>query len=101
MTEEQAFIIIDDDLVMDVNNGLVQSKNNLKGDNVLLFPTDEINSEIDKLNIAITDLETSLDPRTTSRLSEPRREGVYLKAGLLTNVVIGIIIALIVIILLV
>lgn len=101
MTEEQAFIIIDDDLVMDVNNGLVQSKNNLKGDNVLLFPIDEINSEIDKLNIAITDLETSLDPRTTSRLSEPRREGVYLKAGLLTNVVIGIIIALIVIILLV
>lgn len=99
---EKTSIIIDNDLVLDVDTGIIGSKktdidNNSKES---IFPIDEIMSELDKLECSINDLETSLDPRTTSNLSEKGREGVYEKAGLLTNVVIGVIIALIIIILL-
>lgn len=93
-------VIFDDDLVMDVNTGVIGSKSSIKSEGVS-FPIDDVISEIDRLESAIDDLESSLDSRTTSNLSENNRNGVYRKAGLLTNVVIGVIIALIVIILIV
>ncbi len=96
----ETLIIIDDELVLDVNSGIVGSKNNSLNKNKI-FEIDDLISEIDDLEVAIDNLETSLDPRTTSYLSELNREGVYRKAGLLTNIVIGIIIAMVVIILLI
>lgn len=97
---ETSKIIIDDDLELDVNTGIIGSSiKNLVDSPV--FPSEEIISQIDRLENAISDLESSFDPYSTSRLSQPGREGIYKKAGLLTNIVIGVIIALILIILLV
>lgn len=101
MDLEMSQIVIDDDLVMDVNTGIIGHK---KSDELVksdVFPTDEIISQIDKLEEAISDLESSFSPYSTSRLSQPRREGVYQNAGLLTNIVLGVVIALLIIILLV
>lgn len=99
---EKTSIIIDNDLILDVDTGIIGSKKTNVDNNSenSIFPINEIMSELDKLESSINDLETSLDPRTTSNLSEKGREGVYEKAGLLTNVVIGVIIALVIIILL-
>lgn len=100
MVIETSRIIIDDDLEMDVNTGIIGSGMKNVGDSVV-FPSEEIMSQIDKLENAISDLESSFDSNSISRLSQPGREGTYQNAGLLTNIVIGVIIALIFIILLV
>lgn len=101
MENEMSKIIIDDDLVMDVKTGIVGSASNMQPENIPVFPTNEIMSQIDRLDDAITDFESSFDSHSISRLSFPGREGVYYTAGLLRNVVIGVMIALIFIILLV
>lgn len=101
MDLETSYIIIDDDLIMDVNTGTIGKKSSSKIVENPVFPTDEIMLQIDKLDEAISDLESSFDPYSISRLSQPRREGTYQKAGLLTNIVLGVVIALIIIILLV
>ncbi|WP_455645314.1 tetrahydromethanopterin S-methyltransferase subunit MtrB [Methanosphaera sp.] len=93
-------IIIDDDLVLDVNSGIIGTKNNLSTTTTQIFPIDDVINEIDRLETSINNLESSLNPKTTSSLSESGREGVYEKAGLLTNIIIGVIFALIFIILL-
>lgn len=100
MVIETPRIIIDDELEMDVNTGIIGSgmKNVLES---AVFPSEEIMCQIDRLENAISDLESSFDSYSTSRLSQPGREGIYQKAGLLTNIVIGVIIALIFIILVV
>lgn len=99
MVNEFSNIIIDEDLILDVNTGIVGSKNNIPKDNA--FAHDELLERIDRVEDAIADLEASLDPHTTSRLSKSGREGIYIIQGLFTNVVIGMIIALVLIILLV
>ena len=85
---------------MDVNTGIIGHgmKNVIDS---TAFPSEEIMSQIDRLEDAISDLESSFDPYSSSRLSQPGRGGIYQKAGLLTNIVIGIMIALIFIVLLV
>ncbi|MBE6486540.1 MAG: tetrahydromethanopterin S-methyltransferase subunit B [Methanosphaera stadtmanae] len=100
MVIETPRIIIDDELEMDVNTGIIGSgmKNVVES---AVFPSEEIMCQIDRLENAISDLESSFDSYSTSRLSQPGREGIYQKAGLLTNIVIGVIIALIFIILVV
>jgi tetrahydromethanopterin S-methyltransferase subunit B len=100
MVIETPRIIIDDELEMDVNTGIIGSgmKNVVES---AVFPSEEIMCQIDRLENAISDLESSFDSYSTSRLSRPGREGIYQKAGLLTNIVIGVIIALIFIILVV
>lgn len=99
MVNEVSNIIIDDELVLDVNTGIVGSKTNVPKENTLAH--DELLERIDRVEYAIKDLESSLDPHTTSRLSKSGREGIYLTQGLFTNVVIGAVIALVLIILLV
>ena len=101
MENEMSKVIIDDDIIMDVNTGIVGSSSSTLIENTPSFPLEEIISQIDKLDDAIVDLESSFDSHSISRLSYPNREGVYYTAGLLRNVVIGVIIALIFIILLV
>lgn len=101
MVIETPRIIIDDNLEMDVNTGIIGQGISKQDTLSQSFPTEEILLQIDKLDEAITDLESSFDPYTTSRLSQPGREGIYQKAGLLTNIVLGVIIALVLILLLV
>ncbi len=100
MLIETPRIIIDDDLEMDVNTGVIGHglANTTTGSTP--FPTEELISQIDKLEEAVADLESSFDSFSTSRLSQKGRNGIYQKAGLLTNIVIGVIIALIFIVLL-
>lgn len=100
MNIETSRIIIDDNLEMDVNTGVI-GQGIVKTAETQVFPTEEVMSQIDRLEEAISDLESSFDPYSTSRLSMKGREGVYQKAGLLTNIVIGIILALFFIVLLV
>ena len=95
---ESTSIIIDDDLILDVETSIICSKKHTQEG---LFPVDDLMLKVDKLEDAINNLELSLDPRTTSNLSQPNREGIYEKAGLITNIVIGVVIALVFILLLV
>ena len=101
MIMETSRIIIDDDLDMDVNTGIIGQGVCKQDSSYHSFPTEELMQQIDKLDEAILDLESSFDPYTTSRLSHSGREGIYWKAGLLTNIVLGVIIALVLIILLI
>lgn len=94
---ESTAVIIDDDLILDVETGVIGSKKHTREE---VFPVDDLMLKIDKLEDAINNLESSLDPRTTSGLSQPNREGIYEKTGLITNIVIGVVIALVFILLL-
>ena len=93
-------IIIDENLVLDVNTGLIGSDNNTNKANNMIA-TEELFKKIDRVEEAINDLESSLDPNSISRISKPGREGIYASAGFLTNIVLGILIALVFIILLI
>ena len=101
MSIETSRIIIDDDLEMDVNTGIVGYGISNKSVQSSSFPTEDLMEQINRLDDAISDLESSFDPCSTSRLSYPGREGIYQKAGLLTNIVLGIILALVFILLLI
>lgn len=101
MTMESSKIIIDDNLVLDINTGVIGSPVPETSSSTQEFPTEDLMIQLDKLEEAISDLESSFDSNSVSRLSEPGREGIYHKAGLITNIVLGIIFALILIILLV
>jgi tetrahydromethanopterin S-methyltransferase subunit B len=68
----------------------------LKG--AVLVSLDGVNEQLNELEIAVEDLYNSLDPTTTSEGSYPGREGAYLTAGKLTNVVYGFILGLIVLV---
>ncbi|MBE6493173.1 MAG: tetrahydromethanopterin S-methyltransferase subunit B [Methanosphaera stadtmanae] len=102
MVDETSLIKIDDNIILDVSTGIIGSRknNDLKTNSTPSIVFDEINTELDKLEEAIDNLEKSLDPRTISNLSYPDRDGIYKMEGLLTNMVLGVIIALLIIILL-
>ena len=61
----------------------------------VIVSLDTVNKQLDELEIAVDDLYTSLDPTTAPVNSFPGREGVYMNAGKLTNMVYGFIIGLI------
>jgi len=94
-------VIIDDEYIMDMDSYTVGLKANKKISKSSSVDFDEINSVLDRLEESIVDLESSLDPRTTSRISMQNREGIYLKEGLMTNIIIGVVLALILIILII
>lgn len=100
MTIETSRIIIDENIEMDVNTGIIGLGLSQQKATTQSFPTEELMLQIDRLDDAISDLESSFDPSSSSRLAYQGREGVYQKAGLLTNIVLGVIMALIIIILL-
>ncbi|MDR2830015.1 MAG: tetrahydromethanopterin S-methyltransferase subunit B [Methanobrevibacter sp.] len=66
------------------------------GREVLILSMDDINKEIETLELAANELVNSLDPSTTPNDAFPRREGVFLTAGLLTNVVYGFLLGLLI-----
>lgn len=94
MVEMLPLIQIDPDsnLTLDPSTGMVGAA--IKG--VVIVSMDGVNKQLDKLEIAVDDLYNSLDPHTAPHDSFPGREGVYLQAGTLTNVVYGFIIGLVI-----
>ena len=67
------------------------------GSGVVLLSMDEVGEEVAKVEAAADELMASLDPYTSPAGSYPGREGSYVTAGLLTNMVYGFLIAIFVI----
>lgn len=65
------------------------------GRDVVLVSLDTVNEQLDELELAVDDLYESLDPTTAPKDSFPGREGVYMNAGKLTNMVYGFVIGLV------
>ena len=63
------------------------------GSGVVLLTMDEVNEQVAKVELAADELMASLDPYTSPVGSYPGREGSYVTAGLLTNVVYGFLLA--------
>lgn len=78
-------------LSLDPSTGVIGTA--VKG--AVLVSLDGVNEQLDQLEIAVDDLYTSLDPTTVGHESYPGREGVYLQAGKLTNIVYGFIVGMI------
>ena len=63
------------------------------GSGVVLLSMDEVNEQVAKVELAADELMASLDPYTSPVGSFPGREGSYITAGLLTNMVYGFLLA--------
>jgi len=61
----------------------------------VIVSMDGVNEQLDELEVAVEDVYTALDPTTVSPGSYPGREGTYLVAGTLTNMVYGFILGLV------
>ena len=68
------------------------------GGDLIILSMDEINAEIAKVEAAADELMNSLDPNSAPLGSFPGREGNFVVAGTLTNMVYGFLIGLFVII---
>jgi tetrahydromethanopterin S-methyltransferase subunit B len=60
----------------------------------VIVSMDGVNEQLKELEVAVEDLYTSLDPTTVSEGSYPGREGTYMTAGTLTNMVYGFVLGL-------
>jgi tetrahydromethanopterin S-methyltransferase subunit B len=80
-------------LALDPGTGILGAA--LGGD-VVLVSMDGINKQLNTLELAVEDLYTSLDPSSIPNNSFPGREGVYMQAGTLTNMVYGFILGMVV-----
>jgi tetrahydromethanopterin S-methyltransferase subunit B len=63
------------------------------GSGVVLLSMDEVNEQVAKVELAADELMSSLDPYTSPDGAYPGREGSYVTAGLLTNMVYGFLLA--------
>ena len=63
------------------------------GSGVVLLTMDEVNEQVAKVELAADELMASLAPYTSPVDSYPGREGSYVTAGLLTNMVYGFLLA--------
>ncbi|AXV37351.1 MAG: tetrahydromethanopterin S-methyltransferase subunit B [Methanobacteriaceae archaeon] len=82
-------------ITLDPSSGVVGTS---LGREAIILSMDEINQQISSLETTADDLMNSLDPTTTSEGAYPGREGVYLTAGKLTNIVYGFILGLVLLI---
>lgn len=82
-------------LTLDPSTGMLGAA---LGRDVVIVSMDTINQQLDELEIGVEDIYTCLDPTTVSPGSFPGREGVYMNAGKLTNMVYGFILGLIVLV---
>ena len=83
-------IIPDMNLAYDPVTGVIGSS---LGSGIVLLSMDEINEQVSKVELAADELMASLDPYTSPVGSYPGREGSYITAGLLTNIVYGFLLA--------
>jgi tetrahydromethanopterin S-methyltransferase subunit B len=63
------------------------------GSGIVLLSMDDVNEQVAKVELAADELMASLDPYTSPVGSYPGREGSYITAGLLTNMVYGFLLA--------
>ena len=63
------------------------------GSGVVLLSMDEVNEQVAKVELAADELMASLDPYTSPVGSYPGRDGSFITAGLLTNMVYGFLLA--------
>ena len=61
----------------------------------VIVSMDGVNEQLDELEAAVDDFYSSLDPTSVAVNSFPGREGVYMQAGTLTNMVYGFILGLV------
>ena len=83
-------IIPDMNLAYDPVTGVIGAS---LGSGIVLLSMDEINEQVSKVELAADELMASLDPYTSTVGSYPGREGSYITAGLLTNIVYGFLLA--------
>lgn len=83
-------IIPDMNLAYDPVTGVIGAS---LGSGIVLLSMDEINEQLSKVELAADELMASLDPYTSPVGSYPGREGSYITAGLLTNIVYGFLLA--------
>ena len=79
-------IIPDMNLALDPVTGIIGAS---LGSGVVLLSMDEVNEQVAKVELAADELMASLDPYTSPVGSFPGRDGSYITAGLLTNMVYG------------
>jgi len=79
-------------LTLDPTTGMIGAA---LGRDVVIVSMDGVNQQLDELEVAVEDLYTALDPTTVSEGSYPGREGTYMMAGTLTNLVYGFILGLV------
>jgi tetrahydromethanopterin S-methyltransferase subunit B len=82
-------------LTLDPSTGMLGAA---LGRDVVLVSLDTVNEQLNELEVAVEDLYTALDPTTTSAGAYPGREGAYLMAGKLTNMVYGFVLGLVLLI---
>jgi tetrahydromethanopterin S-methyltransferase subunit B len=79
-------------LTLDPTTGMIGAA---LGRDVVIVSMDGVNEQLNELEVAVEDLYTALDPTTTSEGAYPGREGSYMMAGTLTNMVYGFILGLV------
>jgi tetrahydromethanopterin S-methyltransferase subunit B len=79
-------------LTLDPSTGMIGAA---LGREIIILSMDDINTQIASLEATADDLMSSLDPSTVSEGSYEGREGVYLTAGKLTNMVYGFVLGLV------
>ena len=82
-------------LTIDPSTGIVGAA---LGGGAVLVSMDGVNKQLDELEVAVEDFYTALDPNTMSEDAYPGREGTYLTAGTLTNMVYGFLLGLVLLI---
>lgn len=87
-------IVPEMNLNLDPETGLIGAG----GGDLIIISMDEINEEIAKVEAAADELMNSLDPNSAPLGSFPGREGNYVIAGKLTNMVYGFLIGMFIII---
>lgn len=83
-------IVPDMNLALDPVSGVIGAS---LGGGVVLLSMDGVNEEVAKIQGAADELISSLDPYTSPVGAYPGRDGSYLTAGMLTNVVYGFLLA--------
>ena len=63
------------------------------GSGIVLLSMDDVNEQVAKVELAADELMASLDPYASPVGSFPGRDGSYITAGLLTNIVYGFLLA--------
>jgi tetrahydromethanopterin S-methyltransferase subunit B len=79
-------------LALDPSTGILGAA---LGRDVVIVSMDGINAQLNELEVAVEDLYTSLDPTSVSKDAYPGREGTYVTAGTLTNMVYGFILGMV------